>query len=148
MESTITRWHPIADLSELIDQALTRLGDGNGWNPRIDVVKKEGELVLRADLPGVKPDEVEVEVEDGGPNRFGRARGEDRGEGGALSAPRAPFRLILALDGPAGGSEVRRHRGHHHRWRPRAQDPGAGAQGEADQDGQGRSEERITGSTK
>ena len=34
MENTITRWHPIADLSELIDQALTRLGDGNGWNPR------------------------------------------------------------------------------------------------------------------
>jgi HSP20 family protein len=65
MESTITRWHPIADLSELIDQALTRLGDGNGWNPRIDVVKKEGELVLRADLLGVKPDEIEIEVEDG-----------------------------------------------------------------------------------
>ena len=33
--------------------------------PPNDVVKKEGELVLRADLPGVKPDEIEVEVEDG-----------------------------------------------------------------------------------
>jgi HSP20 family protein len=65
MESTITRWHPIADLSELVDQALSRLGDGNGWNPRIDVVKREGELILRADLPGVKPDEIKVEVEDG-----------------------------------------------------------------------------------
>jgi HSP20 family protein len=65
MESTITRWHPIADLSELLDQALTRFGDDYGWNPRIDVVKKEGELVLRADLPGVKPDQIKVEVEDG-----------------------------------------------------------------------------------
>jgi HSP20 family protein len=65
MESTITRRHPIADLSELLDQALTRFGDGSGWNPRIDVVKKEGELVLRADLPGVKPDQIKVEVEDG-----------------------------------------------------------------------------------
>jgi HSP20 family protein len=65
MESTITRWHPIADLSELLDQALTRFGDGYGWNPRIDVIKKEGELVLRADLPGVMPDEIRVEVEDG-----------------------------------------------------------------------------------
>jgi HSP20 family protein len=66
MESTITRWHPIADLGELLDQALTRFGDGYGWNnPRIDVVKKEGEIVLRADLPGVKPDEINIEVEDG-----------------------------------------------------------------------------------
>lgn len=65
MERSLTRWHPIADLSELLDQAITRFGDGDGWNPRIDVVKKEGELVLRADLPGVKPDEIKVEVEDG-----------------------------------------------------------------------------------
>ena len=65
MDRSLTRWHPIADLSELLDQAMTRFGDGEGWNPRIDVVKKEGELVMRADLPGVKPDEIKVEVEDG-----------------------------------------------------------------------------------
>ena len=56
MESAVTRWHPITELGELFDQALSRLGNGNGWNnPRIDVVKKEGEIVLRADLPGVSP---------------------------------------------------------------------------------------------
>lgn len=65
MERAMTRWHPISDLNELFDQALSRLGDGYGWNPRIDVVKKEGELVMRADLPGVKPEEIKVEVEDG-----------------------------------------------------------------------------------
>ena len=65
METAVTRWHPISDLSELLDQALSHFGDGLGWNPRIDVVKKEGELTVRADLPGVKPDEIKVEVEDG-----------------------------------------------------------------------------------
>ena len=65
MDRSLTHWHPIADLSELLDQAMTRFGDGEGWNPRIDMVKKEGELVMRADLPGVKPDEIKVEVEDG-----------------------------------------------------------------------------------
>jgi HSP20 family molecular chaperone IbpA len=49
----------------LLDQALSCFGDGYGRNPRIDVVKKEGELVMRADLPGVRPDEIKVEVEDG-----------------------------------------------------------------------------------
>lgn len=63
MERSMTPWHPIADLSELLDQAISRFGNGDGWNPRIDVVKKNGELVLRADLPGVKPDEIKVEVE-------------------------------------------------------------------------------------
>jgi HSP20 family protein len=29
------------------------------------VVKREGEMVLKTDLPGVKPDEINVEVEDG-----------------------------------------------------------------------------------
>lgn len=66
MTSAMTRWRPIADLSELrerLDQAFGT--DGESWNPRIDVVKKEGEIVLKADLPGVKPDEIKVEVEDG-----------------------------------------------------------------------------------
>ncbi len=65
MDRSMTPWHPIADLSELLDQAISRFGNGDGWNPRIDVVKKNGELLLRADLPGVKPDEIKVEVEDG-----------------------------------------------------------------------------------
>jgi HSP20 family protein len=66
MANSIIRRHPLADFSELrewLDQAFA--GSGESWNPRIDVVKKEGELVLKADLPGVKPDEINVEVEDG-----------------------------------------------------------------------------------
>ena len=65
MASSITRWRPLADLSELREWLEQSFGDGESWNPRIDVVKKEGEIVLRADLPGVKPDDIDVEVEDG-----------------------------------------------------------------------------------
>jgi HSP20 family protein len=65
MAISIARRGPLADLNELRDWFDQGLGNGEGWNPRIDVVKKEGELILRADLPGIKPDEIEVEVEDG-----------------------------------------------------------------------------------
>lgn len=65
MATTLTRWRPLADLSELSERLDEVFANGEGWNPRIDVIKKEGELVLRADLPGVKPDEIEVDVEDG-----------------------------------------------------------------------------------
>jgi HSP20 family protein len=36
-----------------------------GWAPAIDVVRDNGNLVLRADVPGIKPEEIKVEVEDG-----------------------------------------------------------------------------------
>lgn len=35
-----------------------------GWAPSVDVVKRDGEMVLKADLPGIKPDEVKITVED------------------------------------------------------------------------------------
>jgi len=34
------------------------------WSPRVDVVQREGQLVIRADLPGLSKDDVKVEVGD------------------------------------------------------------------------------------
>lgn len=33
--------------------------------PAIDLVRDDGNLVLKADMPGIKPEEVKIEVEDG-----------------------------------------------------------------------------------
>lgn len=38
---------------------------GPTWSPAVEVIEKQNALVLRADLPGLKPDEVSVNVEDG-----------------------------------------------------------------------------------
>lgn len=35
------------------------------WAPAVEVIEKPNALLLRADLPGLKPDEVHVNVEDG-----------------------------------------------------------------------------------
>jgi HSP20 family protein len=35
------------------------------WRPSIDVMRRDDTLVVRADLPGLTPDEVKIEVEDG-----------------------------------------------------------------------------------
>jgi HSP20 family protein len=37
---------------------------GSEWNPQIEVLQRNGNLVVRADLPGLKPEDVEVRVED------------------------------------------------------------------------------------
>jgi len=35
------------------------------WAPRVDVMETDQEVVVKADLPGMEPQDVEVEVEDG-----------------------------------------------------------------------------------
>lgn len=68
MAGALTRWEPFAELGELrtrFDRMFHELGAGEGeWSLPIDVVRDDGNLVLRADVPGLKPEEVKIEVED------------------------------------------------------------------------------------
>jgi HSP20 family protein len=74
----IHRWDPLRDLVQLrerIDRAfedvLARSGGTaeaeslvtSGWRPPVDIFEEGAQYVLRADLPGVPPDAVQVEVE-------------------------------------------------------------------------------------
>jgi HSP20 family protein len=65
-EMTIRR--PFADFGELrdrVDQMFREMTGGDGsWTPSVDVIRDNGNVILRADLPGIKPDEVKVTVED------------------------------------------------------------------------------------
>ena len=69
MAGALTRWEPFAELGELrgrFDRVFDELTGGRerGWTPAIDVVRDDGNLVMRADIPGFKPEEVKIEVED------------------------------------------------------------------------------------
>ena len=69
MPGTLTRWYPFAELGELrsrFDRMFDEFTDGRerAWTPAIDVVRENGNLVMRADVPGIKPEEVKIEVED------------------------------------------------------------------------------------
>ena len=68
MPGTLMRWDPFAELGELrsrfdrlFDESL--IGREHRWMPAIDVVRENGNLVVRADIPGVKPEEVKIEVD-------------------------------------------------------------------------------------
>ena len=41
------------------------IGEPGAWSPKIDVVERDNQLVTRVDLPGMKKDDVSVEVTDG-----------------------------------------------------------------------------------
>ncbi len=64
-------WDPYRDMRQM-EQAMNRMWRGMGtwpgeteqWNIPIDVVQKPEEIVVKASLPGVKPEEIEITVED------------------------------------------------------------------------------------
>lgn len=68
MPGAMTRWDPFAELAELrgpwgrLFSALPFDGR-HAWAPAIDVERRDTELVLRADVPGIKPEEVKIEIE-------------------------------------------------------------------------------------
>ncbi len=66
---TMTRWHPMREfvpLREVVDRLFedsvvspTILGDG-GWAFPVDIYDKGDAFVVKASLPGVKPDQIEI----------------------------------------------------------------------------------------
>jgi HSP20 family protein len=59
------RWDPIRDLLA-IQQRLDRFAPGPaGWVPPIDVHETADEYVITAELPGLRRDDIHVQVRDG-----------------------------------------------------------------------------------
>jgi HSP20 family protein len=53
-------------MQKMLDDLLGPLQtEGLGWSPQVDVLETDAELVIRADLPGMTKDDVDLEVSDG-----------------------------------------------------------------------------------
>jgi HSP20 family protein len=76
----IVRWEPFRDLAglqermnRLFEESLRTRGTGSGqeedwalggsWAPPVDIYEHEGNIVLKAELPGIDPKDVELRVE-------------------------------------------------------------------------------------
>jgi len=73
----IVRWEPFRNLvstqdqfNRLFNETFSRFftgaegGEAQGWSPAVDIYENDNNLVLKAELPGVDPNDVEVRVED------------------------------------------------------------------------------------
>jgi HSP20 family protein len=65
MRRALARWEPFSELRSRFDRMLDELNDSRQHErtPAIDVERENGNLVVRADVPGLKPEEVKIEVE-------------------------------------------------------------------------------------
>jgi HSP20 family protein len=114
---TIVRWEPLREFSTLQNE-MNRLfntvfdapaGAGNGgqpmrrWMPAMDLLETEDHFVLRADLPGMTEDDVNIELEDTTLTISGqrKAEHEERKEG-AYRVERAFGSFSRSLTLPQG----------------------------------------------
>ncbi len=112
----LVRWDPVreldsfqSDMNRLFDSFFGRResgvanGYGRRWIPAMDLVETDDALVLRADLPGMQRDDIEIEVKDNVLTVSGerKAEHEDKGEG-FYRVERAFGRFSRSLDLPQG----------------------------------------------
>lgn len=73
--ATLMRWDPFGEMTKMqrdMDNILSRMGTDQGqsggqtaWMPRINMKQQGNDLVLDAELAGIKPEDVNIEVTDG-----------------------------------------------------------------------------------
>jgi len=72
MRTAISRFEPFhtnslqEQLNRLFNEAFDRSSDESSittWAPAVDIFETEHELVVKADLPDIKPEELDIRVE-------------------------------------------------------------------------------------
>ncbi len=62
---TLVRWDPFREMKSLGRVFFDAPASRSSWLPAVDVFETEDNLTIRAELPGVKTEDIKVEVEDG-----------------------------------------------------------------------------------
>ncbi|ABG03976.1 heat shock protein Hsp20 [Rubrobacter xylanophilus DSM 9941] len=84
-------WDVRSELDRMFDDVVRdafRLWRGEGraartaeWAPAIDVYSKDGDLVIKAELPGMKPEDVDITLQEGVLTISGERKAEEEREG-------------------------------------------------------------------
>jgi HSP20 family protein len=93
MRASITRFEPFRGVTSLQDQINRLFGEAfdrsseegslTPWAPAVDIYETEHELVVKADLPDVKPEDLDIRVENNiltirGERKFEKKVAEDK----------------------------------------------------------------------
>lgn len=76
----ISRWEPIDELTSRMSRLLNQARARDVFAPAVDVFETDDALVVKAELPGVDPKDVEVSVDEGRLAIRGERRSEEKVE--------------------------------------------------------------------
>lgn len=79
---TVTRYNPfnVDDFTGLMNQIFAD-APARAWTPAIDIFESENDVVLKADLPGVKQEDIDIRLENGTLTLKGERKFEKPDEG-------------------------------------------------------------------
>ena len=109
----LVRWEPGREVDSLqseVNRVFDAFFGGSGsasrarrWVPPMDLVETDDHLVLRADLPGMKREDVEIEIKDGALTVSGERKAEhEENAEGYYRVERAYGRFSRSLTLPDG----------------------------------------------
>ena len=88
---TLKKWEPLHELDDLLAQGRRGLGlapwhhrelvGEMDWCPRVDIGEADGTFIIKAEIPGVKKEDVKVSVQNGVLTLQGERRDEDTEQG-------------------------------------------------------------------
>jgi HSP20 family protein len=91
MNVTLVRWEPFRELTALqceVNRLFSRAGTNDvaerqSWTPSVDVIETDGAIKLKAELAGMDPKDISIEVQDNvltvsGERRFDEEVKEDK----------------------------------------------------------------------
>lgn len=70
----IVRWDPLKDLmtmhdrmNKIFDETISKTAQGGygDWLPPVDIYETEAEIVIMSELPGMKEEDIDIQVSDG-----------------------------------------------------------------------------------
>ena len=80
----VTRWNPLLhnghrDFDAMFDRFLGRRERNGGWMPPMDAFTRDNHYVIRIDMPGVDPKDLDIQVEGRVLSIKGERKGEEQG---------------------------------------------------------------------
>lgn len=115
----VSRWDPFRDLSVLQDR-INRIfseqvreteheGGERTWSPVVDILETESDLIVRAEIPGMNRDDIDIEVTAEsltvrGERRFGEQESEKFLR---VERPYGPFQRSFTIGVPVQPDKVR-----------------------------------------
>ena len=117
----ITQSRPMTELEDMerrLDEMFggmwpsiwSRLPEEKSWLPSIDVFEKDGNLVVKAELPGMKKEEIEISLHEGSLIISGERKVESQAEEGESSRSErffGRFQRALALPKAVNANQVK-----------------------------------------
>ncbi len=117
--TTVNRWNPVREMITM-REAMDRMLDNTTWQGKsapsgawalpIDAIVTDQAIVLKADVPGLKPEDLDVTLEGDTLTIRGELKpSADEGKYLLRERPVGRFERILTINTPIDGSKVEAH---------------------------------------